>query len=339
MAKQQFLRQLLSGLQSGYARSEQAFYDRDAAETEFANEQEAARIKQGIEDQKLAEEQKIYNKESAIINTLLSGKSDGRKLTDQEKLNWQTDLSEEGLDRYEQLSKLQKKGNKYLQSGKYIYEVVDGILNPDPVNKIPEEPAKAKRVGTKYGIVEETGKPGMTLFYEDGTTKTIPSPLKDNKTTNGKGEVELITDYDPVKFKKFMDPFSRSKNRLVDLQKEYRESYVEEDRKQLRDEINEIAFDNEQTLLFAMPNDTKKYVQDFYDIMRENAAALNMSMEDLQNYNQEDLQKEFVSRMLEKKQKGEITSEQYRLLALWSKFKFGYLIESIENAKREKSNI
>jgi len=333
MAKQQFMRQLLSGLQSSYLRGQQEFYDKQAEERQYNRDLETAQVAAELEQAKLQEAAKLYKEEGSKINKLLSG-----KLTEEEENQIYSTLTDEGIDRATNLVSLKNKGNRYLQAGKNIYEVVGGVLNPEP---IVTAPTYRKSIGTKYGKHYQTGQVGWAVGYDDGTSEFYPAPLAPGSGLTGdEDDIPNILELDPIKFKKTLDPFTRSKNDIIKMKQEYRQLIYDSnnERPDLIEKINTMTWNNEQTLYAMMPKQTKEIVNYMYNLWQANADDNNITLKQLVSYNQENLLNDFAERMLKLKKENKITSQEYRLLSLWSKFKFGYIIKSEEDVK-EKATI
>lgn len=333
MASQQFVKQLLSGFQTGYRQSAQSTFDRLADERDFQQAQEAARLERQLEEQQELEAAQEFETQNTIISGLLDP-----NLTPEARVRETLKLSEEGLKRFGNLRKQLDPKKEYRNVGGNLYEIVDGVLQPEPLIEKPKEPETPKYMRSQFGTHRDTGQYGLSVFKSDGSTEFIPSPLKEGSTPGAKGKVESIFDYDPIKFNRTLNPFTNQSSKIGDLKTKYRGIRFDRtgQKPTLRNQINTIAFNNEQALYSIMPEDTKQHVNNYYQVMRDNAKENNITLKEMVTFNQEDLKQDFVNDLIEKKKNKEITNEQLRVLSLWAKFKFGYLIESMEDAKRNQ---
>ena len=205
--------------------------------------------------------------------------------------------------------------------GGNLYSVdAQGNLSPEPV--ITREP---KKLSSKYGYNNQ-GKYVLKEIYDDGTVKEIDPGLR-GPTRDNKGVPDNIFEYDPVKFNKTLNPIFNQINKIENLKGKYADAGILEQtkKKSIKNQINNIAGNEEQTLYSLMPKKTRAKVNDFYTELKGIAKKNKTDLDTITRFNQDALRKQFINKMVELKRNKKITDEELRVLSLWAKFKFGFL--------------
>ena len=341
MSTQNFYRNLLSGLKSSYIQSQNAANQRSLIEGKQARDQQTAEIYQQLdanrqriaserEQQKQAQAFADYQKEGTKVNALLSGQINGHTLTDEQLNRIYSSLDKGGLDRLAKIKNIQRSGNRYITAGQNVYEVKNGVLNPEPI--IKTGPRKA--VSTRYGLNPDTGTYGWATLYNDKTTSYTPAPV--NPYYKGKGPPKKITDYDPAKLRKALTPYLKDRDKILTLQRKYATINTDYHKIKpgIREENNAIASNNEQTLYNLIPEETRQYIDRYYNLMKSYAAKQGITLEKLLGKDQGKLKGDFMGKMKALVDAKVISKVEYRLLSLWAKFRFGFIYGEKKNATK-----
>jgi hypothetical protein len=213
-------------------------------------------------------------------------------------------------------AKVSYKDLKFDQPGAvYGLNTSTNAYEPVPVEGKIQNPfyaAKVKATSTGYN---PNGEKIIKRFFTDGSVEEIPTGfMKKNDPKGGDS-------FDPAKYNKVLDHYTNEVNSLTMLKAKM---VTEQDPAFKRADaikINALAFNNEQALTDLMVPEGKKQINAFYDELKKQ----NKDYQTIIDKKPQEAKRLFDSQLAQKYNDGKIDKETYRSLALWAKFKFGYV--------------
>jgi len=292
--------------------------------------------KKEIERQKLAKEQ-LQKEQEFVLGQLLENGNGKIKPSINPKERVDTFNAPEGLstvrqarflsrltpnnrDIYNDLTKkVELPKNEYINLDYNNKDAVYGFnKRTNQVEKVqdgnPLYKPKRTNTATEYNA---TGEKIIREFYEDGTTKDIPTGFYKKHSGDGKDKFDLD------KFNKTINSFTDEDIKINKLRAEYNSYPTDE----LKYEINAKNESNQATLYDLMDEDSQSVVNEWYSQLKNASDKAGVDFKELEKRDQEKLKNKFIE-TISKSFDG--SSEDYarkRALILYAKFKYNYITD------------
>ncbi len=338
MGKQQFLKNLISGVQSSFLQSQRNFFNQENQDKRIAANKEISQAKlnakAAIQQQKIdaeAKKQMQLDAERPIIGQLLSG-----TLKRPEATKTYLNLSPEGR-------KLADAG-KHFNSKPQFRNVGGNLYSVDAQGNLSTEPVIA-RESKIMSIVKGYNKNGEYVLkvYKDNGEDPIEMETGLRPTKSKDKNKSTAFNYDANKFDKVLNPHFNRLNEIESLKQQSAKANIfggdilGTGTKFIDNKIKNIVNNERQTVYNLMLPKAQAKVNNFISQIekkaKENNEDPNIYMFKKSNF----LKQKFIEKITQQKIKGEISLEDLRVLSLWARFNFDYL-DYFNGVKNAKSN-